>query len=506
MSIPPPAAPVPPKGPRVLVAGVAVSRDRLKIAIHGWAGVGAPLRADRIMTRSEPGPGEQQQRGGPPPSQGTRSAAFTASSYNASERTVEAVFSAGSRVRRWFGFEELAIEDAAVDLTRVQRNICPFLNSHNQWDIGATLGTYIDETPFGSSTSLANGAVTTPNIDTFDMARVEVLRGPQGTLYGATTLGGLLKFVTNPPDPSGFDDLVQVGVDDVAHGGTGWSGKAMLNVPLADNAAVRGVIYHDDQSGFIDDPARGKKDINGTNDTGGRLSLLWNVTPDFTVRLNALMQNLTIDGSSAVDTTYVPSATSPSGLAYGLKPFSGPYEQSRTAPEPSTVRYRLYNGTVDWNLGFGTLTSATSYGEFTDHSSQDVTALYGTLLFTDFRQKKFTQELRLASPEGEKLEWLAGFYYTHETEGQLQNIAPARHAVGLGTLTFDSGYAETAGFLDFTYHFTDAFDLAVGGRYAGNSQHANEYGLASAKGDSSENVFTWSVAPSWHIDDLRVMP
>ena len=157
----------------------------------------------------------------------------------------------------------------------------------------------------------------------------------------------------------------------------------MLNVPLADNAAVRGVIYHDDQSGFIDDPARGKKDINGTNDTGGRLSLLWNVTPDFTVRLNALMQNLTIDGSSAVDTTYVPSATSPSGLAYGLKPFSGPYEQSRAAPEPSTVRYRLYNGTVDWNLGFGTLTSATSYGEFTDHSSQDVTALYGTLLFTD---------------------------------------------------------------------------------------------------------------------------
>lgn len=379
------------------------------------------------------------------------------------------------------------------------------LRGINTNGIGATLGTYIDETPFGSSTSLANGAVTTPNIDTFDMTRVEVLRGPQGTLYGATTLGGLLKFVTNPPDPSGFDDLVQVGVDDVAHGGTGWSGKAMLNVPLADNAAVRGVIYHDDQSGFIDDPARGKKDINGTNDTGGRLSLLWNVTPDFTVRLNALTQNLTIDGSSAVDTTYVPSATSPSGLAYGLKPFSGPYEQSRTAPEPSTVRYRLYNGTVDWNLGFGTLTSATSYGEFTDHSSQDVTALYGTLLFTDFRQKKFTQELRLASPEGEKFEWLAGFYYTHETEGQLQNIAPARHAVGLGTLTFDSGYAETAGFLDLTYHFTDAFDLAVGGRYAGNSQHANEYGLASAKGDSSENVFTWSVAPSWHIDDHTML-
>ncbi|HEX7724984.1 MAG TPA: TonB-dependent receptor plug domain-containing protein, partial [Rhizomicrobium sp.] len=355
------------------------------------------------------------------------------------------------------------------------------LRGINTQGIGATLGTYIDETPFGSSTSLANGAVTTPNIDTFDMARVEVLRGPQGTLYGATTLGGLLKFVTNAPDPSGFDDLVQVGVDDVAHGGTGWSGKAMLNIPLADNVAVRGVFYHDNQPGFIDDPVRGKKDINGTNNTGGRASLLWQATPDLTIRVTGLAQNLKLDGSSAVDVNYVPSATSPSGLAYGLTPFSGPYQQSRTAPEPSTVRYRLYNATVDWNLGFGTLTSATSYGKFTDHSSQDVTALYGTLLFTDFRQKKFTQELRLASAEGQKLEWLAGFYYTHETEGQLQNIAPTHHGAGLGTLTFDSGYAETAGFLNFTYHFTDAFDIAVGGRYADNSQHANEYGLASAK-------------------------
>ncbi|MBS0274240.1 MAG: TonB-dependent receptor [Proteobacteria bacterium] len=375
------------------------------------------------------------------------------------------------------------------------------LRGINTNGIGATLGTYIDETPFGSSNALANGAVTTPNIDTFDMARVEVLRGPQGTLYGATTLGGLLKFVTNAPDPSGFDDLFQVGINDVAHGGIGWSGKGMLNIPLADNFAVRGVLYHNDTSGFIDDPVRGKKNINGTKDTGGRLSALWQATPDLTIRVTGLAQNLTLDGSSAVDVTYVPSATSPSGLAYGLTPFSGPYQQSRTAPEPSTVRYRLYNTTIDWNLGFGTLTSATSYGKFTDHSSQDVTALYGTLLFTDFRQKKFTQELRLASPDNQKLEWLAGFYYTHETEGQLQNIAPTRHGVGLGTLTFDSGYAETAGFLDFTYHFTDAFDIALGGRYAGNSQHANEFGLASARGDSSENVFTWSIAPSWHLNE-----
>src|ERR1700710_2267598 len=67
---------------------------------------------------------------------------------------------------------------------------------------GATIGTYVDETPYASSSALANGLNMAPNIDTFDIARVEGLRGPQGTLYGSNTLGGLLKFVTNDPDTS----------------------------------------------------------------------------------------------------------------------------------------------------------------------------------------------------------------------------------------------------------------------------------------------------------------
>lgn len=83
---------------------------------------------------------DQRERGSPPEARGTRLMSFSGTSYDAEARTVEAVFSAGSRVRRWFGFEELAIEAGAVDLTRVQRNLCPFLNAHNQWDIGATLG------------------------------------------------------------------------------------------------------------------------------------------------------------------------------------------------------------------------------------------------------------------------------------------------------------------------------------------------------------------------------
>ena len=80
---------------------------------------------------------------------------------------------------------------------------------------GSTVGTYLDETPYGSSNALANGTDTAPNLDTFDMQRVEVLRGPQGTLYGAGAEGGLIKFVTNAPDTSGFDDAFEIGVSDM---------------------------------------------------------------------------------------------------------------------------------------------------------------------------------------------------------------------------------------------------------------------------------------------------
>src|SRR6476620_9140623 len=79
------------------------------------------------------------------------------------------------------------------------------LRGINTGGVGATVATYIDETPFGSATSLANGAILAPDLDPFDIARVEVLRGPQGTLYGANSLGGLVKYVTIAPDPRAFD-------------------------------------------------------------------------------------------------------------------------------------------------------------------------------------------------------------------------------------------------------------------------------------------------------------
>jgi outer membrane receptor protein involved in Fe transport len=78
------------------------------------------------------------------------------------------------------------------------------------------VGVYVDEVPFGSSSGLANGSILAGDFDTFDMSRLEVLRGPQGTLYGASSLGGVLKFVTNPPQTESFEGKAQIGIEDVS--------------------------------------------------------------------------------------------------------------------------------------------------------------------------------------------------------------------------------------------------------------------------------------------------
>ena len=134
----PPQAPLAPSPRRVVVLG---GPRRVGTALTLAA---ATMAMVAPLTREAPAaPGDRQQRGGPPESRGTRSASFNGQSYDAGARTVEAVFSSGTRVRRWFGYEELAMEETAIDLTRVARNLCPFLDTHNQYENAASLGTVV---------------------------------------------------------------------------------------------------------------------------------------------------------------------------------------------------------------------------------------------------------------------------------------------------------------------------------------------------------------------------
>jgi outer membrane receptor protein involved in Fe transport len=388
------------------------------------------------------------------------------------------------------------------------------LRGINTGGVGATVATYIDEAPFGSATSLANGAILAPDLDPFDIARVEVLRGPQGTLYGANSLGGLVKYVTVAPDPHAFDAAAEFGAEDVAHGDLGWWARAAGNVPVSDNAAFRLTGSYRRDPGYVDDPRQGK-DVNDGHTYGGRFSGLITPTSALKIRVSAMLENIRSNGTNAVDLDPVT-----------LEPAYGALTHERLIAEPNDIRDRLYNATIDYDFGPVNLVSASSYGTVDQHIFEDVSAVYGPILTgalhiplgagVDQRlgQRRFTQEVRLASSPGHILEWTVGGFYTHERNRLRQDLFGIDGATGAtipsldGLLLLDlpSRYTEYAGFANATWHIAPKFELTAGGRWSHNKQSEvqNTTGLIVGSsvftGSSSDSVFTYAIAPTFKLN------
>lgn len=475
---------------------------------------------------------------------------------------VTAITSDELQQQQLVSLDDLASRVPGLTLTDVRPgNTRLSLRGQNVEGIGSTVATYIDDTPFGSSNALADGFAFSGDFDTWDLQRVEVLRGPQGTLYGAGSEGGLLKYVTNPPDPTKFAAAVQVGGEDVAHGQDAGSGKGMINLPLGDRAAFRLSGYYEGLPGYVDDPSLGEKDINKGYRDGVRAALLVNFTDNLSIRLNALGQDLHTDGTPNTDVVGALNLqlTPPPNQ---LEPQNGNFNQQRFINEPDTFKYRIYSGTLNWNVGWGTFTSITSYGTTDQNGLSDATSepaapgsgptgTYGDIATSllplvatlppgatavaglaetqALNIKKWTQEFRLASSGNQTLEWQVGAFYTDESSTLAQTLplfyiptlvsVPLPAASGgpsLENANLDAVYREWAGFGQVTYHFNAQWDLALGARWSENKQTANESitGLEAASppnpptvqsGDSNDTDWTYSIAPRWHVSpDIMV--
>jgi len=390
----------------------------------------------------------------------------------------------------------------------------------------SAVGVYVDETPFGSSSGLANGAVIAGDFDTFDVARVEVLRGPQGTLYGASSLGGVLKYVTVEPQFDSFEGRVRGSLETADDGDMSYSGAAVANIPVSDNVAIRASGFLRKVGGFIDSIGTAGSDvaddINGSTVSGGRASMLFTPGDAFSLRLSAFIQDIDNDASSVVDSDSMTGESLYGGLT-----------QSQFVPEAADVSYRVYNATAVWDVGFADLTSSTSYGTLNQDFRVDFTTLLSPTLEFFFeipnesynqqttRVERFTQELRLSSHESDRLDWLVGAYYNDEDGLIDQNV----HAVAPGTLTdidglpvlgvvnLASNYKEYAAFANATIKFSPSFDLTLGGRFSRNDQDVVQAGdgllfggaPSTTPGDSSEDVFTYSVAPKFKFNDAMAI-
>ncbi|MEI9996712.1 MAG: TonB-dependent receptor [Rhizomicrobium sp.] len=385
--------------------------------------------------------------------------------------------------------------------------------------LSGAVGMYVDQVPVGASSSFGL-AFQTLSVNTFDLSRVEVLNGPQGTLYGSNALGGTIKYITAAPNLDSYSALAEAEGSNTDHGSFSDGLRLMANLPIdPGTAAIRIDGVQEFNSGYIDDPGRGAKNQGSSNSFNGRASLLWQVTPDLDVRLGVFAQN--IDGLG-VNADFRDFATG--------KPVAGEYEQGFALRQPSAAQITLYSGVADWNLQWATLTSVTGYQVNHGEYLSDVSDVYNPLLagvfgvlpyglFVDTNTSKFTQEVRLASPDNTTFEWLVGGYFTSESTLEnidLRNYASPDHlffgsAAFLGTLP--SVYQEFAIFGDGTYFVTDDFDIGLGIRYSNNEQHYQQlaHGILVVPADpaevthedakSNQDVVTYLVNPRWHINE-----
>jgi iron complex outermembrane recepter protein len=379
----------------------------------------------------------------------------------------------------------------------------------------ATVAAYLDESPLSSSSNYGTPASSLLDLLPFDIQSFEVLRGPQGTLYGASSLGGLIKYVTRQPDLNHFSGLIggdTFAMDAAAKAGYG--GHASVNVPiLPGTLGMSASFARENTPGVIDNAVTGEKDQNDHSQQVARVALLWKPNEDISLSLSGIQQKIKAENNlfTALDT-----AT--------LHPIYGRFKNDNVIQEPFAQDLDYVSATLNVNLGWADLVSATTYSSNRSDSVQDATQIYGVLFplfglpagksafYQDSRLHKTTEEIRLASKPSDTIEWLIGGFYTHENSQNNQRVT-AQFNDGtsipgldpLATVALPSIYREYAAFGDVTYKFNGQFDLSGGLRWARNEQDFKQVSAgaivppADTPGKSAQSVVTYSVGPRWHI-------
>ncbi len=372
----------------------------------------------------------------------------------------------------------------------------------------ATVGTYIDDVPVGSSTTFGQGSRVKPDIDAFDLNRLEVLRGPQGTLYGANTLGGLLKYVTTQPDPKAFSGFGRIEANSVSHGGNGYGFNAGVNAPLTAESALRLTVFSREEGGYIDNVAPGgKKDVNDLRTTGARLAYAITPVKGFNIRASVITQDFKMGGEPTEDVA----------LATGV-PTVGEYSQARFTDESSKQTFNLYSLTMELDTANGgKLLSVSSYNDTKYQRGSDYTNYYhlSRNLFLNvplvnnnsrFGTQKTTQEFRYTSPKSDQFEWIAGLFWTKE-DSSLNTLINGMNADGSAAaapnatiLTEEtlSTYKQTALYGNARYYITPQFDIGFGLRYTKDTTASNDVtNGVRLDAPQSSNFTSYMLAPRY---------
>jgi iron complex outermembrane receptor protein len=283
------------------------------------------------------------------------------------------------------------------------------------------VGVYLDE-------SVISLSLFQPDLDLFDLNRVETLRGPQGTLFGSGSVGGTIRYITNQPDLSSAGAMVEGNLNLVDGDSFGGHLKGMINAPLGEHAALRAVAYHTEYAGFINARREGggiDEDVNDGRRTGGRIAIRLKPNDSITVTPRLVYQEVRSHGFNRQEVYNLyanPFTTTRPAIQLGER------EQFLLLDEEFKDNTLLADLTASADLGGVDLTSVTSYINRDILVSRDASALTGSVsvdlgfpaagvllpsnLVDTTHLKTFSQELRLSSDGDGPFQWLIGAFYS----------------------------------------------------------------------------------------------
>jgi outer membrane receptor protein involved in Fe transport len=390
----------------------------------------------------------------------------------------------------------------------------------------ATVGFYLDNVPLSGPANGQNGHVVI-DPDLYDLNRIELLRGPQGTLFGSGSMGGTVRLITNQPDPSAYHASAESTLSGTDGGSFNHNNNIMANIPLVkDKLALRVVGSENYTSGWIDrivanpfpqvdstGTVRGNvgaapiaKQYPGSNAYqlySARISLLWQPTPDLTITPAFFFESSKQNGVSAYDSVSARNQSPGAGLAH-YEPFD--------ISEPLTDRFASYSLNINYNFDWADLTSSTAYWSRTSTQTEEASEAFNNpdTGVTNYingvnssgkgyygpngsgpesgyehdASSQFDEELRLTSKGSGPLTWVAGVYYSrfkstwifdgttpnYTSYTDLGSVLPGNTPAPANTPNWFDAYepstnAQAAAFGDLTYAVTDKLKLDFGARY-----------------------------------------
>jgi len=385
----------------------------------------------------------------------------------------------------------------------------------------ATVGFYLDEVPLTGPANAQNGHVVI-DPDLYDLNRIEILRGPQGTLFGSGSMGGTVRLITNQPDPTGFHASAESALSGTDGGSFNHNDNLMVNIPLVeDKLALRIVGSENYTSGWIDRVVPSPFPLVSANGSvrgdvqdapvqaqypgsnayqlyAVRATLLWQPTPNLSITPSFFYETSKQNGPSAYDSVSATDSAPGGGMAH--------YEVFDIA-EPLTDEIKIYSLNVKYDAPWAELTSSTAYWSRVSTQTEEASEAFnnpatGVTLYSNYGpgfpgsgyygpngsgpeygteddpSSQFSQEFRLASKGNGRLNWVAGLYYSHfqslwTMNGTTPNFASYMDLGSLQPATtpnwFDADEPTTlanyAAYGDVTYALTDALKIEVGGRF-----------------------------------------